>query len=309
MRARPEGRGWRRPGAVLAVTAASWLLAVAAPAGGQETSTTTSDTSTSTSSSTSTTVESTTTTTAAVPLSKEEYVARANEACAQGARSLLALPRPETPDEVVPWLREYIDLLKAFQAQLRALVPPPGDTEFLETHLLGPIDEAIAIVETFTDAVEQALREGDIARIVELGTALEARAEQLAVHDPFLREYGLVGCAGAEEIEEARDAGTTVSRSAPSGRPPVAASGTTATTLANTGRPIAATAAAGTSFLALGVMLVVAAHYRRRELERWDLLPARARWRVAWTGALRNDPVPSPVQDRAPAEAPRRFVL
>ena len=124
-------------------------------------------------------------------LTKEEWIAQADEICAEANTQIDALGEPASLEEVADYSAKATEISRAQLEELRALTPPEGDEAL--------IDEALGLVGQLIDEaakLEDAAKEGDVTRINEIVAAIDPideRADQLA------QDYGLQECGGEDE--------------------------------------------------------------------------------------------------------------
>jgi hypothetical protein len=125
------------------------------------------------------------------PLSKAEYVRRADAICSEYDRRLERLPDPENVEGIADVAEDAIPIAREGARELRAL-RPPEDLEQTVERWLARNDENIERMQDLRDAA----RRGDateVQRIASKAVENERRADALA------RRIGLRACAREEQ--------------------------------------------------------------------------------------------------------------
>jgi protein-tyrosine-phosphatase len=124
------------------------------------------------------------------PLTKQEFIARADEICEQTEHRIQALEPPSTTND----LDDYADAIGEISdegiGELRALKPPPGDAEVIR-ELIANIEKSVELLPEYA----QAAQSQDATRFRQV----EARLQEIADESVLLaREYGFKQCGGDE---------------------------------------------------------------------------------------------------------------
>lgn len=135
----------------------------------------------------------------APPLTKEQFVAAANEVCRSVESQVIAFGEPTKAPEYATYMKQLVAVLKDGQAKLRALAPPPDDRASLDSEFLALNDEQNAVLEAALPAVEQAAATNDVARVQEAMTEPFERFGAIAERQRrFGISYGLRDCVDSE---------------------------------------------------------------------------------------------------------------
>jgi hypothetical protein len=119
-------------------------------------------------------------------LSKPDWIAAADNICADALRQTAALPKPSTTDELVSQLDKLIVIYEHEQAELRKLVP-----EEREQAAVDAVVEAAGVQVTLARGLREAARTGDTTAIAAFGNANAAKAQQA---QRVAQDYGLKVC-------------------------------------------------------------------------------------------------------------------
>jgi protein-tyrosine-phosphatase len=124
------------------------------------------------------------------PLTKEEYITRADEICEETEHRIQALEPPSTTND----LDDYADAIGEISdegiGELRALRPPPEDAETIR-RLIGNIERSVELLPEYARAAQSQ----DAARFRQV----EAQLQEIADESVLLaREYGFQQCGGDE---------------------------------------------------------------------------------------------------------------
>jgi hypothetical protein len=120
-------------------------------------------------------------------LTREEFIRRADEICAEYDRRLEELPEPESLEDVAPLARQAFPIAQEGIAKLRALAPPPELARDVRAWLRRNDANARSI-----HRLEEAAERGNARRVQEIASEAadnERRADALA------REIGFDECA------------------------------------------------------------------------------------------------------------------
>ena len=130
-------------------------------------------------------------------LSKEEYVAQANEICADADTKTDAIAQPTQPADIGPYLQEGAKIQAEAIDKLEALEPPADDADRIEKELIKPYRELVREVRAVREEVEKA--GNDQAAVLKSLDALQ----EIDTETPndFAVEYGLDECADSQEGE------------------------------------------------------------------------------------------------------------
>lgn len=120
-------------------------------------------------------------------LSKEEFIARADEVCADVNARTQELEQPRDPREFTRFARRAKAITEEAVADLRALEPPEDDAATID-RMIDNIEEAVNVLPEIGDAVAAE----DFQRVQELGTQVQASAQQA---QEIAQDYGFEECA------------------------------------------------------------------------------------------------------------------
>jgi hypothetical protein len=123
----------------------------------------------------------------AEPLSKSEWIEKADEICAQADEDIEALGDPTTLDEIGELTDEASGISRGALADLRALRPPEEDQATVD-EMLDLVEQQIGIGEQIGEAARNG-DEAEVQRLAAEAEPLEAQADELG------RQYGLDDCA------------------------------------------------------------------------------------------------------------------
>jgi len=127
-----------------------------------------------------------TTDTHAGRLSKPEWIAAADNICADALRQTAALRKPSTPADLVANLDKLIAIYTKEQAALKALAPEPQEQAKADA-----IVAAAGVQVELARGLQEVARTGDTAKIAAYGTANAARAQDA---QRVAQDYGLKVC-------------------------------------------------------------------------------------------------------------------
>ena len=147
-------------------------------------------------------------------LSKEEYVAQANEICAEADDKTDALPQPTQPADIGPYLQDGAKIQADAIDKLEELDPPADDADRIQKELIDPYRDLVRGVREVQKDVEKA--GNDQAAVLKSLDALQ----EIDTETPndFAVEYGLDECADSQEGEEegGSDGGSASAEPSPS---------------------------------------------------------------------------------------------
>jgi len=119
-------------------------------------------------------------------LSKAEWIAAADNICADALRRTAALPKPSTPAELVTQLDELIAIYQQEQDDLKKLVPEQKDQAAVDA-----VVEAAGVQVTLARGLQEVARTGDTTAIAAFGNANAAKAQDA---QRVAQDYGLKVC-------------------------------------------------------------------------------------------------------------------
>ena len=126
--------------------------------------------------------------------SKEEYIAQADEICAEAGAAGEALGIPKNEKEFDETVEEATQITLEAIAQLRALEPPEDDREVIET-IYNNMEEAVAYIPQIQEASDR----GDAEAMGELNQQLTHAA---MVAEELARRYGFKECGVSQNLVE-----------------------------------------------------------------------------------------------------------
>lgn len=130
----------------------------------------------------------------AEPLTRDAYVEQATAICQ--ANNPSDIPRPNIAADFVAGVKAHIAGLKAVQAKLRELTPPPADKEQIEENFLTPRDKQIAALENVLPEVQKVAATGDLNGALTAFTPGAQEAVRVASQSAaFTDSFGLQVCA------------------------------------------------------------------------------------------------------------------
>ncbi|HWH28559.1 MAG TPA: hypothetical protein VNU26_06280 [Mycobacteriales bacterium] len=129
---------------------------------------------------------------------RADYVAQAEEVCAQANDDVEALTAPTSVAEVPEYTDSVVELLQRTVTEVRALTPPEEDQAELREKLLTPLEADVQAAKGYAAQLSAAAEAEDSATLLRLAQELPETSADLE----YMREYGLVQCA--EAIEQAR---------------------------------------------------------------------------------------------------------
>lgn len=127
--------------------------------------------------------------------SKQEFVAAADEACREADEAIAAIGQPRVEDGVLDYVREARAISEELVADLRALDPPAGDEEQIESMVEG--------LERATDMLEPLARaalDRDTEELEELQQEIEQITDEVS---ETAESYGFETC-GAKVLDPLR---------------------------------------------------------------------------------------------------------
>lgn len=124
-------------------------------------------------------------------LSKEEYIAQADEICAEAEQRVAEAPQPTDPAQAESYANELEAITEGYIAELRELEPPEDDAE--------EIEQLITMIEQAGLNIVQAIRTQSSS-----GSPAEAYSEALHLAEEAneqAEEYGFESCGISEILE------------------------------------------------------------------------------------------------------------
>ncbi len=128
------------------------------------------------------------------PLSRAQFVSRANAICVTGEKRLKALQKPTDIPGIATFMAAALPITEQAQTKLEALVPPASDQKRY-ARLLGIMGQAISKVSEDRSAAEA----GDAQRVQRLGNDLSGLEQR---ENSINEELGLKQCVSNEEAED-----------------------------------------------------------------------------------------------------------
>jgi protein-tyrosine-phosphatase len=124
------------------------------------------------------------------PLTKEEFIARADEICEETEHRIQALEPPSTTNELDDYADEIEEISDEGIGELRALRPPPEDADVIR-RLIANIEKSVELLPEYAEAAQSQ----DATRF----RRVEAQLQEIADESVLLaREYGFEQCGGDE---------------------------------------------------------------------------------------------------------------
>jgi hypothetical protein len=124
------------------------------------------------------------------PLTKEEYIARADQICEETEHRIQALEPPSTTNDLDNYAAAIAEISDEGIGELRALKPPPEDADVIR-RLIDNIERSVELLPEYA----QAAQSQDASRFRQV----EARLQEIADESVLLaREYGFEQCGGDE---------------------------------------------------------------------------------------------------------------
>lgn len=120
-------------------------------------------------------------------LSKEEFIARADEICADVNAKTQELEQPRDPGEFTRFARRAQAITQQAVADLRELDPPEDDAALID-RMIDKIEEAVSVLPEIGDAVAAE----DFQRVQELGMQVQDNAQEA---QEIAQNYGFEECA------------------------------------------------------------------------------------------------------------------
>jgi hypothetical protein len=127
---------------------------------------------------------------------KAEFVAAADEVCAEAKADFDAGTQPTELDKLADYVDGVVRVLEQAEADLSALTPPEDDKAEIQAKLLGPLEADVKVAQDFAAKVRAAGGNG-----VKLLPLLSQRPKT-TVDVAFARSYGLGTCAEAAEAAQ-----------------------------------------------------------------------------------------------------------
>lgn len=124
-------------------------------------------------------------------LTKEEFIAAADEICKEAEERTEDLKAPTTPEEIRAFATEARVAIREVVAEVRELAPPEEDRQDIE-RFLDDLDEAAEVLPQIADASERK----DTEQVGELVAQLQ---DKVASAREFADEYGFESCAEASD--------------------------------------------------------------------------------------------------------------
>jgi protein-tyrosine-phosphatase len=124
------------------------------------------------------------------PLTKEEFVQRADAICEEIEHRIQALEPPANTNDLDDYANAIAEVSDEGITELRSLKPPPGDATPIKD-LIGNIERSIALFSDLARATQS--QDGRLLR------QTEAELQEIADESLLLaREYGFKQCGGDE---------------------------------------------------------------------------------------------------------------
>jgi hypothetical protein len=128
------------------------------------------------------------------PLSKAQFVSRANAICVTGNRRINALQKPTDVPGIATYMAAALPIAEEAQTNLDALVPPTLDQKRY-AYLLGIIAQSVSEISEVRSAAEA----GDEQRVQRLSNDLAALQQR---ENGANEELGLKQCVSNGEAED-----------------------------------------------------------------------------------------------------------
>jgi hypothetical protein len=119
-------------------------------------------------------------------LSKQEWIAAADNICADAKGQASALPKPTTTADLVKQLDRLIEIFSREQKALRSLVPEASQQASVNT-----VVEAAGLQETLARGLREVAKSGDTTAINSYTAANAAKVQQA---QRVAQQYGLKVC-------------------------------------------------------------------------------------------------------------------
>lgn len=129
---------------------------------------------------------------------RADYVAQAEEVCAQAVDDFESLTTPTTPADVPEYADAVLELFTSTVDEVGALTPPEEDRAELEEKLLTPLEADVVAAEGYAEQLSAAAAANDGATLLRLAQERPQTSADL----PYMREYGLVRCTEAVELAQ-----------------------------------------------------------------------------------------------------------
>jgi len=141
------------------------------------------------------------TTTTVAPLTKAEFIAKADPICAKASSQVDAQPEPKSANELVTLVKNIVGIIKPAIADLRALPAAAEDAAVFKEHFLDPNQAQLDAADRFLAAVPGA--NGDEAKITALAEKFDKETSDAQnaseAHDKALKDFGFSDCAKTNE--------------------------------------------------------------------------------------------------------------
>jgi hypothetical protein len=124
------------------------------------------------------------------PLTKAEFIERADAICEDTERRIQALEPPATTNDLDEYAASIGEIGDEGIRELRALQPPPGDLVRIR-NFIGDIESSVELLPAYARAAQQ--RDGE--QLGRIETRLQDIADQSRA---FAQDYGFRRCGGDE---------------------------------------------------------------------------------------------------------------
>jgi protein-tyrosine-phosphatase len=124
------------------------------------------------------------------PLTKEEFIARADEICQETENRIQALEPPTTTNDLDDYAAAIGEISDDGIGELRALKPPPEDAQVIR-QLIANIEKSVELLPEYA----QAAQSQDATRFRQVEAQLQEIADQSVL---LARDYGFEHCGGDE---------------------------------------------------------------------------------------------------------------
>lgn len=124
-------------------------------------------------------------------LTKEEYIERADELCAEADAKTRELDPPKSPAELEEFVGRAQEITADLVADLRELEPPEEGRETIE-QMLAKTEETMA----YLPQIEEAVRAGERRRLASIAQDLQSSAAEA---NRLAQEYGFERCGQAQQ--------------------------------------------------------------------------------------------------------------
>lgn len=119
-------------------------------------------------------------------LTKSEWIAAADDICAEAKRKAANLPTPDTAEALATQLDDLIRIFEAEQASLRKLSAAPAEQARVDA-----VVEAAGVQVTLARGLQEAAKAGDLAAIQ---TYTQEHQPEVAAAQKVAQDYGLKVC-------------------------------------------------------------------------------------------------------------------